>query len=1293
MADPNHRRTRSTMAPLLGGGSPNIGSVSQVPSISPRHSIHGSLHSSSQSSSQLLTASATTGEQQPNKGGKVSRTTSIRTGQADMRSEPSASGTSLPPGTQAPGYPSSSQSAQKPEGKSVEETVKVFKLYEALKAGDTAFISKTLRSGLSGAEASSDGAPPGAKNQILHLAIQCAELPVIEYILLHTSPTPSFTPTASSLPYLDLNTRDPSTGNTPLHLATLLGRNDVIGILLSQPTINDSIPNFQGKAAIDLARSPATFEKLELSKSLFVEEATSKLLNLIEKKDYLEIERLLDNERVKGWLDVNIIDVTPSYFTTPHDRPGSGKESIKKSLKGSTRDGNKGIDMTGGSTLLHEAARNKDTNLIQILLLHGADPFRRDRKGKLPQDITKDEKVKAVLKKSPAAAHAQRGIEEKAILGGIVPRVGNAGADTVGEQGREMKGYLKKWTNYTGGWKLRWFVLEDGVLSYYKHQDDIGSACRGAINMRIARLYMDPQDKQRFEILGKSSVKYHLKANHVVEAKRWYWTLNNAIQWAKDEAREVEKRKGAEAERMGRLKELTIQQHSQQMQSQRNSSNTELVEQLAKNSESIKSSSLVDLGAPPSESDFSMRPGPSNQLDQGSESEQDDDTDSNGRVEPPTADSLALAANSARLQLDLLAQVCLALQFKREEDPNTPIGDESVSLALNGYEGAVKGLKSLVGDVLKMSKERDRYWKYRLGKEQELRRIWEENMQKLVEEHEALEEQAGLERGRRIKTKRALKEVLRERDQAIASGVASAGREAVGDDEFEETTEVPVEARRLSRALEAVELDAAGFVKTRRKSLQSTKSKTLEVPLDSSDEDDDDDEFFDAVDAGEVRIETAMPKSPPAEPVSMELAGDAREHKKKMIEPSMIGYEDPPRTKLAMDADDRPKISLWGILKSMIGKDMTKMTLPVSFNECTSLLQRVAEDMEYTDLLDTAADRAESTERMVYVAAFAASEYSSTINRIAKPFNPLLGETYEYARPDKGFRFFVEQVSHHPPIGAAWAESPKWDYWGESAVKSKFYGKSFDINPLGTWFLKLRPIGGTEELYSWKKVTTSVIGIITGSPTIDNYGLMEITNHTTGDKCLLDFKPRGWRVANAYEVKGKVLDHEGTHVWSVGGRWNDKIYARRSMGSSDDGNIAAPGTSTFKNQSTFLIWENHPRPPMPFNLTPFAATLNELPEKLRPVLCPTDTRLRPDQRAMEDGLYDRAADEKNRLEEKQRAKRKERETEGVEYEPRWFVKKRCQVTGEEYWDFTGEYWQMRSEVAQGEKWRKVEEIF
>src|SRR5436190_8610807 len=72
--------------------------------------------------------------------------------------------------------------------------------------------------------------------------------------------------------------------------------------------------------------------------------------------------------------------------------------------------------------------------------------------------------------------------------------------------------------------------------------------------MRIARLHMDAQDKTRFEIQGKSSVKYHLKANHVVEAKRWFWALNNAIQWAKDEAREDDKRRTKEAEALRQAK-------------------------------------------------------------------------------------------------------------------------------------------------------------------------------------------------------------------------------------------------------------------------------------------------------------------------------------------------------------------------------------------------------------------------------------------------------------------------------------------------------------------------------------------------------------------------------------------------------------------------------------------------------------------------------------------------------------------------------------------------------------------
>jgi len=71
----------------------------------------------------------------------------------------------------------------------------------------------------------------------------------------------------------------------------------------------------------------------------------------------------------------------------------------------------------------------------------------------------------------------------------------------------------------------------------------------------------------------------------------------------------------------------------------------------------------------------------------------------------------------------------------------------------------------------------------------------------------------------------------------------------------------------------------------------------------------------------------------------------------------------------------------------------------------------MCEELEYSDLLDKAAELEDPYERMVYVAAFTVSSYGSGYYRAAsKPFNPLLGETYECIREDKGFKYVAEQV-------------------------------------------------------------------------------------------------------------------------------------------------------------------------------------------------------------------------------------------------------------------------------------------
>lgn len=121
-----------------------------------------------------------------------------------------------------------------------------------------------------------------------------------------------------------------------------------------------------------------------------------------------------------------------------------------------------------------------------------------------------------------------------------------------------------------------------------------------------------------------------------------------------------------------------------------------------------------------------------------------------------------------------------------------------------------------------------------------------------------------------------------------------------------------------------------------------------------------------------------------------------------------------PAKRRRREIPERPNhsLNLWSIMKNCIGKELTKIPMPVYFNEPLSMLQRLTEDFEYADLLHKAAKCKDSLEQMVYVAVFSVSSYSTTANRLGKPFNPLLGETYECDRTDDlGWRCFSEQVS------------------------------------------------------------------------------------------------------------------------------------------------------------------------------------------------------------------------------------------------------------------------------------------
>ncbi|KAF5275203.1 hypothetical protein FQR65_LT04235 [Abscondita terminalis] len=361
------------------------------------------------------------------------------------------------------------------------------------------------------------------------------------------------------------------------------------------------------------------------------------------------------------------------------------------------------------------------------------------------------------------------------------------------------------------------------------------------------------------------------------------------------------------------------------------------------------------------------------------------------------------------------------------------------------------------------------------------------------------------------------------------------------------------------------------------------------------------------------------------------------------------------RTVLPVARPATEGLSLWNILYKNIGKDLSQISMPVALNEPLNILQRLCEELEYSELLDKAAEVSDPYERMVYVAAFAVSAYASSYSRAGnKPFNPLLGETYECIREDKGFKFLAEQVSHHPPISACYAESRNFIFWQEARVKTKFWGKSMEFQPLGKVYLLFPNSGDT---YSWNKVTTCVHNLFSGQRWVDQYGELHITNNHIS--CKLTFAKTNYWSSKRHEVVGTVYDENGKSVRSLFGKWSEALYCG-----------VAP--------SARCIWRAGTLPPnheQLYGFTRFAIELNEVGPDSH-LLPPTDTRLRPDQRALELGNLHKAEQLKLQLENAQRERRKQRIGKNLQYKPLWFCQNSNTDEGEE-WQYNGKYWDIR----------------
>lgn len=371
--------------------------------------------------------------------------------------------------------------------------------------------------------------------------------------------------------------------------------------------------------------------------------------------------------------------------------------------------------------------------------------------------------------------------------------------------------------------------------------------------------------------------------------------------------------------------------------------------------------------------------------------------------------------------------------------------------------------------------------------------------------------------------------------------------------------------------------------------------------------------------------------------------------------------------------------SLIGFLRKNVGKDLSQISMPVSANEPLSLLQRAAEVMEYSSLLDTASQSSDSVDRLMYMTAFALSSISSNRVKertIRKPFNPMLGETYELVREDLGFRFIAEKVSHRPVQLAYQADSREWSLTQSPMPSQKFWGKSAEITTEGRVRVALHGVG---ERFSWIQSTSFLRNIIAGEKYVEPVGELTVTNETTGHRSISTFKAGGMFSGRSEEVSTRAVDSYNQPLpLGLTGSWPSSLSLTRD-GSPSGQPIWTAGS---------LV----PQAPKHYGLTSFAATLNEITSIEDSHLPATDSRMRPDQRALEEGDLDRAEELKVQLEEGQRARRRELEAAGESWTPRWFTRVSDETDGESVWSLKGGkdgYWDERARGS----WSGVVPVF
>ena len=337
-----------------------------------------------------------------------------------------------------------------------------------------------------------------------------------------------------------------------------------------------------------------------------------------------------------------------------------------------------------------------------------------------------------------------------------------------------------------------------------------------------------------------------------------------------------------------------------------------------------------------------------------------------------------------------------------------------------------------------------------------------------------------------------------------------------------------------------------------------------------------------------------------------------------------------------------------------------KKSYPVYFNEPLSLGQKQCEKFYYLELLNKAANEEKKEMQLCYISAFLIGEIFLNIGRTLKPFNSIIGETYEYFNNNLNFRFYSEQVSHKPPVNAYVGETPNFMVYGDTLgdTSFKFFKGGIELSFKNKVHIILKKTG---DHYTYIPPCAIAKGLMKPPLYVDYYGDVLIQNENNPEyKCELKFIEEGWAPNSLGNFEGTVYNNDRI-IYLLKGNWKNNIYMTDPDGNNKQILLELDENLKYLKNSAECYY-----------LPEFTCDLNNLTEELEKTLPLNDSRFKKDMRFLEEGNVDEAQKYKEKYEEKQR-----KELNNENHKILFFKEEYDSEKENKYYLPNNQYWEMK----------------